>query len=113
MDTQNQGTSNSRHKTVELGCAALYMSPNFAHSIGRITGYLRFVPKFIGRDLIFPVTESSQQLMYLKKLHKEAQIFHLGNSYCSSLLINELIILEINPNTPIEKGAMDGIVPIV
>ena len=23
----------------------LYMSPNFAHAIGRITGYLRFVPK--------------------------------------------------------------------
>ena len=45
MDTQNQGTRNSRHKTVELGCAAVYMSPNFAHSIGRITGYLRFVPK--------------------------------------------------------------------
>ena len=45
MDTQNQGTRNSRHKTVELGCAAVYMSPNFAHTIGRITGYLRFVPK--------------------------------------------------------------------
>ena len=44
MDTQNQGTRNSRHKTVELGCAAVYMSPNFAHTIGRITGYLRFVP---------------------------------------------------------------------
>ena len=73
------------------------MSPNFAHTIGRITGYLRFVPKFIGRDLIFPVTESSQQLTYLKKLHKKVRIFHLGNSYCSSLLINELIILEINP----------------
>ena len=47
MDTQNQGTGNSRHKTVELGCAAVYMSPNFAHTIGRITGYLRFVPKRI------------------------------------------------------------------
>ena len=45
MDTQNQGTGNSRHKTVELGCAAEYMFPNFAHTIGRITGYLRFVPK--------------------------------------------------------------------
>ena len=44
MDTQNQGTGNSR-KTVELGCTAVYMSPNFAHTIGRITGYLRFVPK--------------------------------------------------------------------
>ena len=44
MDTQNQGTGNSR-KTVELGCAAVYMSPNFAHTIGRITGYLRIVPK--------------------------------------------------------------------
>ena len=45
MDTQNYGTRNSRHITVELGCAAVYMSPNFAHTIVRITGYLNFVPK--------------------------------------------------------------------
>ncbi len=30
----------------------LYMSPNFAHTIGRITGYLRFVPKVLGKLLL-------------------------------------------------------------
>ena len=63
----------------------LYMSPNFAHTIGKITGYLRFVPKVCGRRMPSPSSKESMLLELNDRATKNLTCLQLVTSVVGPL----------------------------